>query len=139
MSAIIKLCVSCENEPPAFPEGGVGFNCARKSLDKAGRHVHGRRPSSRVVRIEKRLHKFRGKLMPLVSVTLKDLRDARGISQQQLADRSGVGMKTISSFETGERTWTMKVTQLGDICCALGITLSEFFEEVDRRAWSTDV
>lgn len=135
-------CIQCGKEPPAFPEGGVGIACARKSIGKLERQMGLRRatprldqhsPSSRQRRIEKRRAVLCTKTLPALSVTLKELRIERGISQDELAKRAGIHVKTISSFETGARTPRMKVVQLGFVCCALGITLETFFAEVAKR------
>lgn len=65
---------------------------------------------------------------------LKDLRErcdaGDGLSQARAAQRSGVHVKTLSSFETGMRIEAMKVTQLEKLCDAYGITLAQFFAEV---------
>lgn len=69
----------------------------------------------------------------MISVALRDLRQDKGLTQRALAARSGVGVKTISSYETGERVAGLKIGQLVAICRALGCSLSEFFIEVERR------
>lgn len=65
---------------------------------------------------------------------LRDLReqarDGEGLSQVEAAQRSGVHVKTLSSLETGARIGSMKVTQLRKLCEAYGITLAQFFAEV---------
>lgn len=65
---------------------------------------------------------------------LKQLRessnDGEGLTQPQAAQRSGVHVKTLSSFETGKRIESMKVVQLQKLCEAYGITLAQFFAEV---------
>ena len=43
---------------------------------------------------------------------LREVRRLRGLSQKDVARLSGVGEKTISSFETGERVGSMKLEQL---------------------------
>lgn len=47
-----------------------------------------------------------------------------------MAKEAGVGSKTLSSFETGARTHRMKVMQLYKILGVYGITLEQFFAEV---------
>ena len=44
-----------------------------------------------------------------IVLKLRELRRYRGLSQKDVARRSGVGEKTLSSFETGERIDTMKI------------------------------
>ena len=94
--------------------------------------------SNRTLLIAKRRKAFLSSLS-LVSVTLRDIRDARGISQETLAKWSGVGAKTISTYETGARTARMSIENLGFICCALGITIAEFFDEVRKRILAMEV
>jgi transcriptional regulator with XRE-family HTH domain len=64
-----------------------------------------------------------------IVVRLRDLRRFRDISQKRLARLSGVGEKTISSFETGARIESMKLTQLRAILSALCVGTAEFFAD----------
>ncbi len=61
------------------------------------------------------------------ALLLKEARLARGLTQKDLARMSGVGEKTLSSFETGQRISTMKVAQLRSLLRAMGLTLDQFF------------
>lgn len=58
---------------------------------------------------------------------LREVRRLRGLSQKDVARMSGVGEKTISSFETGDRIGSMKIGQLKQLLKVYGITESEFF------------
>lgn len=58
---------------------------------------------------------------------LRELRDLRGLSQKDVARLSGVGEKTISSFETGERIGSMKISQLAKLLTIYGVTEEHFF------------
>ena len=58
---------------------------------------------------------------------LREVRRLRGLSQKDVARMSGVGEKTISSFETGDRIGSMKIGQLKQLLAVYGITESEFF------------
>jgi len=72
---------------------------------------------------------------------LRELRRSRGLRQRDVARASGLGVKTISSFETGERIGSMKICQLEKILAVYGLTPSEFFgSDVDHRlaTWDTD-
>ena len=51
----------------------------------------------------------------------------RGMSQKDAARLSGVGEKTISSFETGERIGSMKLAQLKQLLAVYGLTEQDFF------------
>ena len=58
---------------------------------------------------------------------LRELRRTGSVSQAKLARLSGVGVKTISSFETGARIDSLKLKQLERILAVYDMTLAEFF------------
>ena len=58
---------------------------------------------------------------------LRELRKMCGLSQAEAARISGVGVKTISSFETGGRIESLKLEQLRKLLAAYGTTEEEFF------------
>lgn len=58
---------------------------------------------------------------------LRELRRLRGLSQKDVARLSGVGEKTISSFETGQRIGSLKLAQLRRMLSVYGLTEAEFF------------
>lgn len=58
---------------------------------------------------------------------LRELRRYRGLSQTDAARKSGIGVKTLSSFETGERIPSMKLVQLQRLLHVYGVTEAEFF------------
>ena len=58
---------------------------------------------------------------------LRELRRLRGLSQKDVARLSGIGEKTLSSFETGERIESLKVSQLSRLLTVYGITAEVFF------------
>lgn len=75
-----------------------------------------------------------------VILRLRELRRLRGLSQREAATRAGVGEKTISSFETGERISSMKLSQLEQILRAYGTTIQEFFSgRIDRQIAPWDI
>src|SRR3954447_9687070 len=72
---------------------------------------------------------------------LREIRRLRGLSQKDVARLSGVGEKTISSFETGERIGSLKLAQLGRLLAAYGLTEAEFFDgriEKEIAPWELD-
>ncbi|HET8799056.1 MAG TPA: helix-turn-helix domain-containing protein, partial [Thermoanaerobaculia bacterium] len=72
---------------------------------------------------------------------LREIRKLRGLSQKDVARLSGVGEKTISSFETGERIGSLKLTQLKRLLAVYGISEAEFFSgSVERQIapWEFD-
>src|SRR6185503_1033401 len=58
---------------------------------------------------------------------LREIRRMRGLSQKDVAEMSGVGEKTISSFETGQRIGSLKLAQLKKLLAVYGLTEVEFF------------
>lgn len=72
---------------------------------------------------------------------LREVRRMRGLSQRDVARLSGVGVKTISSFETGDRIGSLKLAQLERLLAAYGLTAAEFFGrniEVEIAPWELD-
>lgn len=72
---------------------------------------------------------------------LREARRMRGLSQKDAARLSGVGVKTISSFETGIRIGSLKLAQLESLLEAYGLTEAEFFGGSIERAmapWELD-
>lgn len=60
-------------------------------------------------------------------IKLREIRRMRGLSQKDVARLSGVGEKTISSFETGQRIGSLKLAQLKRLLAVYGLTEAEFF------------
>ena len=58
---------------------------------------------------------------------LREIRKLRGLSQKDVARLSGVGEKTISSFETGQRIGSLKISQLKRLLSVYGLTEAQFF------------
>lgn len=72
---------------------------------------------------------------------LREIRRLRGLSQKDVARLSGVGEKTISSFETGQRIGSLKLAQLKRLLSVYGLTEAEFFGcSVERQIapWELD-
>lgn len=72
---------------------------------------------------------------------LREIRRLRGLSQKDVARLSGVGEKTISSFETGQRIGSLKLAQLKRMLKVYGMTEAEFFgSSVERQIapWELD-
>lgn len=64
-----------------------------------------------------------------IVLRLRELRRLRGMSQSEVARKSGLGIKTISSFETGHRIGSMKLSQLERLLSVYGVSKGEFFGE----------
>ena len=62
-----------------------------------------------------------------IVLKLREIRRMRKLSQKDVAKMSGVGEKTISSFETGQRIGSLKLNQLKRMLKAYGLTEAEFF------------
>jgi len=58
---------------------------------------------------------------------LRELRARAGLTQEEVARRSRVGVKTLSSFESGARIHSLKLAQLEHILAVYGISLAQFF------------
>ena len=72
---------------------------------------------------------------------LREIRRMRGLSQKDVAHLSGVGEKTISSFETGQRIGSLKVSQLKRMLKVYGMSETEFFGgsvEKEIAPWELD-
>jgi transcriptional regulator with XRE-family HTH domain len=72
---------------------------------------------------------------------LREIRRLRGLSQKDVAKLSGVGEKTISSFETGQRIGSLKLAQLKKLLSVYGLSELEFFGcSVERQIapWELD-
>ncbi|HEX8172723.1 MAG TPA: helix-turn-helix domain-containing protein [Thermoanaerobaculia bacterium] len=72
---------------------------------------------------------------------LREIRRLRGLSQKDVARLSGVGEKTISSFETGQRIGSLKLEQLRRMLAVYGMTEADFFGgSVEREIapWELD-
>jgi len=68
-----------------------------------------------------------------IVLKLRELRRLRGFSQQDAAELAGMGVKTLSTFETGQRIESMKLMQLLPLLSAYGVTPAEFFGGVVER------
>jgi len=72
---------------------------------------------------------------------LREIRRLRGLSQKDVARLSGIGEKTISSFETGQRIGSLKMSQLKDLLSVYGLTEADFFGggvEKEIAPWEID-
>ena len=72
---------------------------------------------------------------------LREIRRLRGLSQKDVARLSGVGEKTISSFETGQRIGSLKLAQLKRLLKVYGMSEAEFFGcsvEKEIAPWELD-
>lgn len=58
---------------------------------------------------------------------LRELRARAGLTQEEVARRSGVGAKTLSYFESGARIDSMKLSQLRAILAVYALTEADFF------------
>ena len=56
---------------------------------------------------------------------LKRLREAAGLSQQELASLIGVGVATISRWERGASPAMLSVPQMKALCRELGVALND--------------
>lgn len=73
----------------------------------------------------------RSALSEALTKTLRAERAAKGWTQDEMVERSGIPKTTYRRLEVGSRV--ADVTQIGRICRALGITFSDFSQRVERR------
>jgi transcriptional regulator with XRE-family HTH domain len=76
-----------------------------------------------------------------IVLKLREIRRMRGLSQKDVARLSGVGEKTISSFETGQRIGSLKLAQLKKMLKTYGMSETEFFGatvEKEIAPWELD-
>jgi transcriptional regulator with XRE-family HTH domain len=74
-------------------------------------------------------------------IKLREIRRMRNLSQKDVARMSGVGEKTISSFETGHRIGSLKLSQLKRMLKVYGLSEAEFFGasvEKEIAPWELD-
>ena len=72
-----------------------------------------------------------------VVLKLRELRRLRGMTQKEVAEVAGVGEKTVSSFETGERIMSLKLSQLLQLLSAYDVTPAQFFGDgVEQQLFS---
>ena len=64
-----------------------------------------------------------------ILATITEYREARGWTEYQLAERSGLPQSTISSWY--RKNMVPTIPSLEKICAACGITLSQLFAEGD--------
>ena len=62
-----------------------------------------------------------------VVLKLRELRRMRNLTQKEVAEIAGVGEKTVSSFETGDRITSLKLSQLLQLLAAYDMSPAEFF------------
>lgn len=66
-----------------------------------------------------------------VAATLRAERAAAQLTQQELADRSGLGYQTVMRLEKGERS--PNVGQLAALCAVFGMSMSDLVERAEQR------
>ncbi|MFZ6043480.1 helix-turn-helix domain-containing protein, partial [Vibrio natriegens] len=66
-----------------------------------------------------------------VASTVMYLRKSKGLSQEELAERSNLDRTYISGIERGVRNITLESLEL--IIVGLGIDISKFIKELDRN------
>ena len=73
-----------------------------------------------------------------IVLKLRELRRLRGLSQKDVARLTGVGEKTISSFETSARIGSMKLSQLARLLRVYGFTEEQFFSRKIEELFDPD-
>jgi transcriptional regulator with XRE-family HTH domain len=74
-----------------------------------------------------------------IVLKLRELRRLRGLHQKDVARLTGVGEKTISSFESGARIGSMKLSQLSELLRLYDVTEEQFFSRKLEELFDPDV
>jgi len=69
---------------------------------------------------------------------LRELRRMRGLTQKDVGRMAGVGEKTVSSFETGERIGSLKISQLRRLLALYSVSEEEFFSRKLEQLFDPD-
>lgn len=69
----------------------------------------------------------------VIGELLSEYRHRLGMTLVEAEEASGVGSKTIGSFETGSRVHAMKFTYLVALLNAYRVPLSQFVEDLNRE------
>ena len=62
---------------------------------------------------------------------IKELRNLADMSQQELANRTGLSLRSIRNYESNQR-YPKDVAILNKLCAALGTTIEELMKEEDQ-------
>ena len=62
---------------------------------------------------------------------IKELRNLADMSQQELANRTGLSLRSIQKYESNQR-YPKDVAILNKLCAALGTTIEELMKEEDQ-------
>jgi transcriptional regulator with XRE-family HTH domain len=73
-----------------------------------------------------------------IVLKLRELRRLRELHQKDVARLTGVGEKTISSFESGARVGSMKLSQLSKLLRIYDVTEEEFFSQKIEELFDPD-
>ena len=73
-----------------------------------------------------------------IVLKFRELRRLRGLSQKDVGRLSGVGEKTLSSFESGARIDSLKLSQLRRVLRVYNITEDEFFSRKMDELFDAD-
>ncbi len=62
---------------------------------------------------------------------LKEIRQKRGVTQVELAEKLGVPQSFVSKYESGERQ--LDVLELRQICQIIGISFDDFIRQLEEK------
>ena len=62
---------------------------------------------------------------------LKEIRQKRGITQVELAEKLGVPQSFVSKYESGERQ--LNILELRQICQLIGISFDNFVRQLEEK------
>lgn len=66
---------------------------------------------------------------------LKEMRQSRGLSQSQLAEKTGINVRTIQHYEQGSKNFDhARIDTILKCCIALNCKLEDLIENEDRKS-----
>ncbi len=71
-------------------------------------------------------------LLSAVGRRLRELRELKGYSQEELANRSNLATFTVSRIESQQDQAQVRLTTISRICRSLGLSVGEFFAHLDN-------
>jgi transcriptional regulator with XRE-family HTH domain len=72
------------------------------------------------------------KKQQILLALLREIRQERGLRQEDVAAALGVPQSVVSKYESGERR--LDLLELDDVCRAIGIRLVEFVKRYERAS-----
>lgn len=69
----------------------------------------------------------------IIRFNIKRIRESKGLTQQQLADRAGITMNYLAKIESKKMQRGFTIVILGRIADALEVEIAELFTPIEKR------